>query len=166
MSATASEASREEIIRTERLPRRIPSVEVKVEREYKVVISVGKKKTAIARAVITPGIGRVRINGVPVEIWPIEMARFKMMEPLLLAGKDVLSKVDIDVTVRGGGVMGQAAAVRMAIARGLVAFFESPELLDLFMKYDPSMVKGDPRRTEPKKPGIKHARSKRQKAYR
>ncbi len=164
--STAAETSREEIVQRERLPRRVPSVEVKVEREYKVVISVGKKKTAIARAVVRPGIGRVRVNGVPIEIWPIEMARFKMMEPLLLAGRNLVSKVDIDVSVRGGGVMGQASAVRMAIARGLVAFFESPELLDLYMKYDPSMVKGDPRRTEPKKPGIKHARSKRQKAYR
>ncbi len=149
-----------------RLPRTIPYVEARVEKEYKVVLSVGKKKTAIARAIVRPGIGRVRINGVPIEIWPIEMARLKMMEPLTLAGKELVSKVDIDVDVSGGGVMGQASAVRMAIARGLVTYFESPELLELYMKYDPSMIKGDPRRTEPKKPGIKHARSKRQKAYR
>ncbi|NPA71028.1 MAG: 30S ribosomal protein S9 [Crenarchaeota archaeon] len=165
-TVTSSEVSKGEVVQREVLPRKIPSVEVRVEREYKVVIAVGKKKTAIARAIIRPGIGRVRINGVPIEIWPIEMARLKMMEPLLLAGKNLVSKVDIDVNVRGGGVMGQASAVRMAIARGLVAYFESPELLDLYMKYDPSMIKGDPRRTEPKKPGIKHARSKRQKAYR
>jgi small subunit ribosomal protein S9 len=56
--------------------------------------------------------------------------------------------------------------VRIAIARGLVAFFQSQELKELYEKYDSYMLKGDPRRTEPKKPGIKHARSKRQKAYR
>ena len=131
----------------------------------RVVLSVGKKKTAIARAVIKPGIGRVRVNGYPIEIWPIEMARWKMMEPLLLAGS-IAKQVDIDVNVSGGGGMGQAVAVRQAIARGLVAWSESRELYELYMKYDPYMIKGDPRRTEPKKPGIKHARSKKQKAYR
>ena len=148
------------------LPRPIPSVTVQEIAGVKTVIAVGKKKTAIARAVIRPGIGRVRINGVPIEIWPIEMARLKMMEPLILAGKEITSKVDIDVNVRGGGYMGQASAVRMAIARGLVAYTENPQLLELYMKYDPSMIKGDPRRREPKKPGLKRARSKRQKAYR
>ncbi len=148
------------------LPRQIPGVTIQEVQGVRVVIAVGKKKTAIARAVIRPGIGRVRINGVPLEIWPIEMARMKMMEPLILAGEDIVSKVDIDVNVRGGGVMGQASAVRMAIARGLVAYTQNPQLLELYMKYDPSMIKGDPRRTEPKKPGLKHARSKRQKAYR
>ncbi len=148
------------------LPRQIPGVAVQEIQGVRVVIAVGKKKTAIARAIIRPGIGRVRINGVPLEIWPIEMARMKMMEPLILAGEDIVSKVDIDVNVRGGGVMGQASAVRMAIARGLVAYTQNPQLLELYMKYDPSMIKGDPRRTEPKKPGLKHARSKRQKAYR
>ncbi|MGC8994033.1 MAG: 30S ribosomal protein S9 [Pyrobaculum sp.] len=131
----------------------------------RVVISVGKKKTAVARAIIRPGIGRVRINGYPLELWPIEMARIKMSEPLILAG-DLAKKVDIDVNVSGGGYMGQATAVRIAIARGLVAFFQSQELKELYEKYDPYMLKGDPRRTEPKKPGLKHARSKRQKAYR
>jgi len=110
--------------------------------------------------------GRVRVNGIPIEVWPIEMARMRMMEPLLLAGKSLVSKVDVDATVRGGGFMGQATAVRMAIARGLVEYFQNTELLRLYMTYDPSMIKGDPRRTEPKKPGLKHARSKRQKAYR
>jgi small subunit ribosomal protein S9 len=131
----------------------------------RVVISVGKKKTAVARAVIRPGIGRVRINGCPLELWPIEMARMKIAEPLILAG-ELAKKVDIDVNVSGGGYMGQAIATRIAIARGLVAYFQSQELKELYERYDPYMLKGDPRRTEPKKPGIKHARSKRQKAYR
>ncbi len=148
------------------LPRSIPNVVAQEVAGARVVIAVGKKKTAIAKAVIRPGIGRVRVNGVPIEIWPIEMARMRMMEPLLLAGRELISKVDIEVTVRGGGFMGQATAVRMAIARGLVEYFQNAKLLELYMMYDPSMIKGDPRRTEPKKPGLKHARSKRQKAYR
>ncbi len=136
-----------------------------VQESPRVVLAVGKKKTAVARAIIKPGIGRVRINGYPLELWPIELARQKMAEPLLLAG-DLASKVDIDVEVHGGGYMGQATAVRMAIARGLVKYFDDQKLRDLYLQYDPYMLKGDPRRTEPKKPGLKHARSKRQKAYR
>jgi len=143
---------------------RVPGASI-LQETPRVVISVGKKKTAVARAVIRPGIGRVRINGYPLELWPIEMARVKMAEPLILAG-DLARRVDIDVNVSGGGYMGQAIATRTAIARGLVAYFQSQELKELYEKYDPYMLKGDPRRTEPKKPGIKRARSKRQKAYR
>nr|WP_291767820.1 30S ribosomal protein S9 [Caldivirga sp. UBA161] len=146
--------------------RPIPFVEVQEVNGQRVVIAVGKRKTAVARAVIRPGSGIVKINGVPLTIWPMEVARLKMMEPLVLAGRDIVNKVDIDVTVSGGGFMGQASAVRMAIARGLVEYFQSKELLNLYMLYDSTMIKGDERRTEPKKPGLKHARSKRQKAYR
>ncbi|MGC8571424.1 30S ribosomal protein S9 [Caldivirga sp.] len=144
----------------------MPFVEVQEVNGQKVVIATGKRKTAVARAVIRPGSGIVKINGVPLTIWPMEVARLKMMEPLALAGRDLVNKVDIDVTVSGGGFMGQASAVRMAIARGLVEYFQSKELLNLYMLYDSTMIKGDERRTEPKKPGLKHARSKRQKAYR
>ncbi len=148
------------------LPRSVPNATVQEVAGARVVIAVGKKKTAIAKAIVRPGIGRVRVNGIPIEIWPIEMARIRMMEPLLLAGRELMGKVDINVTVRGGGFMGQATAVRMAIARGLVEYFQNSKLLELYMVYDSSMIKGDPRRTEPKKPGLKHARSKKQKAYR
>ncbi|ABW02394.1 ribosomal protein S9 [Caldivirga maquilingensis IC-167] len=146
--------------------RPIPFVEVQEVNGQRVVIATGKRKTAVARAVIRPGSGVVKVNGVPLTIWPMEVARLKMMEPLALAGRDIVNKVDIDVTVSGGGFMGQASAVRMAIARGLAAYFQSKELLNLYMLYDSTMIKGDERRTEPKKPGLKHARSKRQKAYR
>lgn len=144
----------------------IPFVEVQEVNGQRIVIAVGKRKRAVARAIVRPGSGIVRVNGVPLTIWPMEVARLKMMEPLILAGRDLVNKVDIDVTVRGGGFMGQASAVRMAIARGLTEYYQSKELLDLYMLYDPTMIKGDERRTEPKKPGLKHARSKRQKAYR
>lgn len=132
----------------------------------KIVVSVGKRKTAIARAVIRPGIGRVRVNGVPIEIWPIEMVRMKMLEPLLLLQPKLRESVDIDVRVEGGGVMAQADAVRMAIARGLVAFFNIPELKELYKEFDRTMLAGDPRRTEPEKWLRYSARRFRQKSYR
>ncbi len=132
----------------------------------KIVISTGKRKTAIARAVIKPGIGRVRINGVPIELWPIEMARLKMLEPLLLVGEHIRNSIDIEVNVKGGGVMAQADAVRMAIARGLVAYTGSEDLREYFKRYDRTMLAGDPRRTEPEKWMRYSARRFRQKSYR
>ena len=132
----------------------------------KIIITSGKRKTAIARAIFKPGKGRVYINNIPLELYPIEMARWKMMEPLLLAGKDVRSKIDIKVNVKGGGVMAQADAVRMAIARGLIEWTGSEELKKLFLEYDKTMLSGDPRQTEPKKFARYSARRRWQKSYR
>ena len=106
------------------------------------------------------------INNIPLEIYPIEMARWKIMEPLLLAGKDIVESIDIKVNVKGGGVMAQADAVRMAIARGLVEWTGNEELKKLYTLYDKAMLSGDPRRAEPKKFARYSARRKRQKSYR
>ena len=132
----------------------------------KILLTSGKRKTAIARAVIRDGKGRIRINKIPIEIYQPELARWKIMEPLLLAGDDVVSKIDIDVKVEGGGYMGQAEAARIAIARALVEWTEDPALKKKFIEYDRSMLVGDPRRTEPKKFGGRSARARRQKSYR
>jgi len=132
----------------------------------KILLTSGKRKTAIARAVIRDGKGRIRINKIPIEIYQPELARWKIMEPLLLAGDDVISKIDIDVKVEGGGYMGQAEAARIAIARALVEWTEDPALKKKFIEYDRSMLVGDPRRTEPKKFGGRSARARRQKSYR
>jgi small subunit ribosomal protein S9 len=129
------------------------------------VVASGKRKTAIARAVIRPGQGRVRINKVPLEIHQPEMARLKIMEALAVAG-DRVSKVDIDVNVHGGGVMGQADAIRTAIARGLVSFYEDDGLRETFRSYDRTLIVPDTRRKLPKKPLGRGARKKRQKSYR
>ena len=134
----------------------------------RVIQTVGKRKTAIARATIREGKGRVRINHKPVEIIEPEIARFTIMEPLILAGEDRLSKIDIDVKVEGGGFMGQAEAARVAIARALVEWTNDMNLKEKFMKYDRTMLVGDSRRTEPHKPNrsTKGPRAKRQKSYR
>jgi small subunit ribosomal protein S9 len=146
----------------------------------RIVVATGKRKRAIATAILRPGTGKVKVNGVPLELYPIEMARLKMMEPLLLAGERVRNMVDIEVKVRGGGVMGQADAVRMSIARGLVEFFRcdgggeecerlravSEGLKKVFEEYDRSMIAGDPRRTEPEKYMRYSARRRWQKSYR
>jgi len=133
----------------------------------KIVIATGKRKTSIARAVITPGEGRVWVNNTPLEAYPIEMAREKIAEPLKLVG-NLASKVDIRISVRGGGVMSQAEACRIAIARGLVEYFSEirDELKKLIKEYDRYALSGDPRRTEPEKWGRISARRRWQKSYR
>ena len=132
----------------------------------RIILTSGKRKTAIARAVIRPGKGRIRINGVPLEIWMPESARWKMMEPLLLVGKEVWSQLDIDVTVKGGGFMGQAEAARIAIARGLYLWTGDEAIREKFIEYDRTMLAGDPRRKEPKKYGGRGARARFQTSYR
>lgn len=141
------------------------STQMQEAKTVKIVVSSGKRKTSVARAVIKPGSGRVWINGVPVELWPIEMAKIKIMEPLLISEK-LRKNVDIVVNVRGGGFMSQADAVRAAIARGLLAYFNSEELKNIFLEYDRYMLSGDPRRTEPEKYMRRSARRRWQKSYR
>jgi len=134
----------------------------------RVIQTSGKRKTAIARATIREGKGRVRINHRPVELIEPEIARFTIMEPLILAGEGVSGGVDVDVTVSGGGFMGQAEAARVAIARALIEWTNDVNLKEKFMKYDRTMLVGDSRRTEPHKPNrsTKGPRAKRQKSYR
>ena len=132
----------------------------------KVLVVSGKRKTATARAVVKPGVGRVRINMVPVEIYEPEIAREKIMEPLMQAGEDVWKQMDMDVKTSGGGYMGQAEAARMAVANALLKWTKSSHLRTVFTEYDRTMIAGDSRRKEPKKFGGPGARAKEQKSYR
>ncbi len=125
----------------------------------------GKKKTAIARATIRDGEGRVRINSRPVELFEPEPARLKIMEPFRVV-EGVRDDVDIDVEVEGGGVMGQADAARTAIARGIVDHTGDVELRDAYMEFDRSLLVNDVRQSEPKKWGGPGARARYQKSYR
>ena len=125
----------------------------------------GKRKTAIARAVVKEGTGKVVVNKTPIAIYSPELARLKIEEPLQLVPEKA-AKVDISVTVQGGGVMGQAAAVRTAIARGLVDFYKDDELEALFRAYDRTLIINDDRRKLPKNPLGPGARAKKQKSYR
>jgi len=111
----------------------------------------GKRKAAIARAVVREGTGKVTINKIPLEIYSPELARLKIEEPLGLV-PDRASKVDIAVIVKGGGVMGQAAAARTAIARGLVDYYKDEELDAVFRAYDRTLIINDTRRKLPKNP--------------
>ncbi|ELY64460.1 30S ribosomal protein S9 [Natrinema versiforme] len=126
----------------------------------------GKKKTAVARATVREGEGRVRINSQPVELVEPEMSRLKMLEPFRIVGDDLRGEMDIDVRVEGGGISGQADAVRTAIARGIVQHTNDAELRDAFMEFDRSLLVNDVRQSEPKKWGGPGARARYQKSYR
>lgn len=131
----------------------------------KIVNTSGKRKTATARATLQKGNGLVRINKKPVELYDPEVARWKIMEALKIADNHI-DKIDIDVSVKGGGFMSQANAARTAIAKGLVEFTGDPSLKIAFLDYDRSLLVSDSRRKEPKKPLGRGARKKRQKSYR
>jgi len=124
---------------------------------------VGMRKEAIARLRVTPGHGRVYINGIPIELYGNEIAREKILTPLRLDDKFVRMH-DFKIKVEGGGIIGQADACAMAIARALAAHSES--LKSKILQFNRYLLAGDPRRTEPKKPNRRSARRFKQKSYR
>ncbi|WEL22085.1 30S ribosomal protein S9 [Halorhabdus sp. BNX81] len=126
----------------------------------------GKKKTAVARATVSDGDGRIRIDSRPVELVDPELAKLKMLEPFRIAEDELRENVDIEISVEGGGVMGQADAARTAIARGLVQHTNDAELRDAYMAFDRSLLVNDVRQSEPKKWGGPGARARYQKSYR
>ena len=128
----------------------------------KIVLATGKRKEAVARARIKPGVGEVTINEKPLDLWQPEYCRLKIREPLMLAG-ELAQQVDIKVNVRSGGISSQAEAIRQAIAKGLVEFFNDEELKQAYLDYDRSLLVYDPRRCEPHKPSRSKAGSRRHK---
>ena len=130
-----------------------------------VVNTSGKRKTAVARAVIAEGSGKIRVNSVPIEAYVPELAKLKIMEPVTLA-PELFAKVDITVSVQRGGIMGPPEATRTAIAKAIVEFFKDETLEKAFKQYDRSLLISDIRRKLPKKPLGRGARKKRQKSYR
>lgn len=131
----------------------------------KVVNVSGKRKTAVARATARKGEGRIRINNTPLEIYTPELARLKIKEALFFAG-DHGTTVDIDIDVRGGGVMGQAEACRTAIARAIYELTGDEKLKENYLGYDRTLLVNDTRRKEAKHQLGRGARKKKQKSYR
>ena len=145
----------------------------------KTEIYFATRKTASAHVHIAKGVGKVRINNVPVEMVNQETAREAILAPLEIAG-ELRNKVDISVRVKGGGFMGQASASATAISRALTGWtkskkdpkdhpFSKPIREDLkkrIAEFDKYLISGDARRKEPKKFGGPGARRRKQKSYR
>merc|ERR1719271_1106552 len=136
------------------------------------VQTFGRKKTAIAVSYCKRGRGIIKINGCPIELVEPETLRYKVYEPILLLGSARFSTVDIRIRVKGGGFTSQIYAIRQAIAKSLVAYYQKyvdeaskTEIRDILMQYDRTLLAADPRRCEPKKFGGPGARARRQKSY-
>ena len=115
--------------------------------------ATGRRKTAIARIYLGPGTGIITVNGKPFEIYfPSALRRFVVSQPLEVS--DNLGKHDIKVNVKGGGLTGQAEAIRLAIARALIK--DNAEVKPVLKSK--GFTTRDPRMVERKKYGHKKAR--------
>ena len=146
----------------------------------KTEIYFASRKTASAHVYITKGVGKVRINNIPVEMLEPEAAREVVLIPLEIIGEEFRDKINISVRVKGGGFMGQAYAIATAISRSLIGLTKSKKepkdhpfnksKREDFKKrigdFDQYLISGDARRKEPKKFGGPGARRKKQKSYR
>ena len=128
------------------------------------IVTSGRRKQSIARAVLTDGNGKVVVNHLDLKIYSPDLARLKIMEPLMLSG-DTASKVNIKIDVNGGGVMTQADAARLAVARALVQY--NSKLKEIFLEYDRHLLIADIRVKEAAKPNHHgQARARTQTSYR
>ncbi|EGD73770.1 40S ribosomal protein S16 [Salpingoeca rosetta] len=133
----------------------------------------GRKKNATAVALCRQGKGLLKVNGSPLSLVQPQLLREKIMEPIQLLGKDKFAEVDIRVRVKGGGHVAQVYAIRQAISKALVAYYQKfvdesskKVIKDILVQYDRTLLVADPRRMEPKKFGGPGARARFQKSYR
>lgn len=130
------------------------------------IVTSGKRKTAIAKARIESGNGKISINKENYTKLNY-LDRLRLEEPLRIA-KDILGELNFNVQIRvyGGGEKGRLEASRLALARAISKFSNSQKLTNAFLKYDRNLLVADVRRKEAYKPGDSKARRKRQKSYR
>lgn len=131
----------------------------------KIIVS-GKRKRAIARAVLTEGDGKITINRKDYKNLQM-FERLKIEEPLRIS-EHILGKRNFSViiSVRGGGEKSQIEAARLALARSIIKFSNNKELEKSFLDYDRNLLIADVRRKEAYKPGDSKARKKRQSSKR
>lgn len=119
------------------------------------IISLGRRKTSVARVTLTEGTGEIIVNGRDgKEYFPITMQQFKLEQPFKLT--DTVGKYDVTARLHGGGITGQVDALRLGIARALVEI--DPENKPK-LKAEELMTR-DPRAVERKKFGQKKARKR------
>jgi small subunit ribosomal protein S9 len=119
------------------------------------VNALGRRKRAIARIYISDGKGSIMVNNRNVnEYFPLQQLQYIVNQPLTITNS--LGKYDINVNIYGGGVKGQAEAVRLAIARALIKI--DPENKEALKSN--KLLTRDPREVERKKPGQPKARKR------
>jgi len=131
----------------------------------KIVVS-GKRKTAIAKAMIQEGSGKISVNKQDYNNFQL-FNKLRIEEPIRIA-EAILGKPNFDVSikVKGGGEKSQIEAARLALAKAIEKFTKSKELEKAYIDYDRNMLVADVRRKEVYKPGDSKARAKRQSSKR
>merc|ERR1719231_623597 len=117
----------------------------------------GRKKNAVAVAYCKAGKGLIKVNGSPIEFVQPQLLRDKVLEPMLLLGFPRFANIDIRVRVKGGGYTAQIYAIRQALAKGIVSFYQKyvdeaskQEIKDILLSYTalsslPTPVAASPR---------------------
>ena len=132
----------------------------------KKIITSGKRKTSIAKAILIEGSGKININKKDYKTLHL-FDKLKIEEPIKIA-ETILGKINFDVLiiVKGGGEKSQIDAARVALSKAIVEFSNSKELMNAFLNYDRNLLIADVRRKETYKPGDSRARAKRQSSKR
>ena len=130
------------------------------------IVKSGKRKTAVARAILTEGSGKITINNKNYKTLQM-FDKLKIEEPIKIS-EHILGKINFDVliNVKGGGEKGQIEAARLALAKVIIEFSKSEELTKAFLDYDRNLLIADIRRKEAYKPGDSKASKKRQSSKR
>lgn len=116
---------------------------------------IGRRKTAVARAYLSAGEGKITVNNKELEdYFTIATLNYKVKQPLVLTNNE--NNFDINVSVYGGGITGQAEAIRLALSRAMCAVNEENRAI---LKPE-GLLTRDPRMVERKKYGQKGARAK------
>jgi len=120
-----------------------------------VINTLGRRKTSVARVYLSKGTGKVTVNNKDYKVaFPISVLQSKIEQPFALT--NTVGQYDVKVNVVGGGINGQAEAIRLGISRALVEIAEENKPL---LKAEGLMTR-DPRMVERKKPGQPKARKK------
>ena len=120
-----------------------------------VINALGRRKTAVARVYMSKGDGKIVVNKKEMKVmFPIDVLQAKINQAFILT--DTVGQYDIKVNVMGGGINGQAEAIRLGISRALVELSADYKPL---LKAEGLMTR-DPRMVERKKPGQPKARKK------
>ena len=121
----------------------------------KIIHSIGRRKASVARIYVTKGKGNILVNGKDFkEYFPLETLQYKLNQPFKVIDQE--SKFDVKVNVNGGGINGQADAIKLAIAKSLCEIDADNSTA---LKAE-GLLTRDSRVVERKKPGQKKARKK------
>ncbi|XP_030741988.1 40S ribosomal protein S16-like isoform X2 [Echinops telfairi] len=132
-----------------------------------------RKKTATAVAHCKQGNSLIKVNRRPLEMIEPRTLQYKLLEPVLLLGKEWFAGVNIRVWVKGGGHVAQIYAIHQSISKALVTYYQKyvdeaskKEIKDIRIQYDRTLLVADPWRCESKKFGVLGSRACYQKSYR